>query len=291
MKNTAIENMVFVPGGRFLMGSDNNYPGENTVRFVTVAGFYIDKYEVTNGDYAKFVYDTGYNTVAERPLNPEDHPGINPKLLKPGSLVFWKTRGPVDLMNYYNWWSWVRGASWKQPYGPGSNIKGREKHPAIHIAFEDAVAYAYWAGKELPTVAEWEYASRGGLEGMDFTWANDDIDIFRPMADTWPGIFPFQNLSIDKCEGTSPVGSFAPNGYGLYDMAGNMWEWTCDWFYSNAHAPRPTIKGGSYLCAPNLYLCYRPAWQPQIIDTGMSHLGFRCVYRDQSFLTDPKKLL
>ena len=308
-----LENMVLIPGGSFLMGSDKFYPEEKPVRRVTVDGFYIDKYAVTNEEYTTFVDETAYITVAERPLNPADYPGAKPELLVPGALVFQKSKGPVDLSSYFNWWAWVPGTNWKQPQGPDSSIKGKEKHPVVHIAYEDAEAYAKWAGKELPTEAEWEFAARGGLDGKNFTWGDEDVQLTKPMANTWQGIFPYENLLIDKFEGTSPVGSFEPNGYGLYDMAGNTWEWTSDWYVRNVDEtantvktccttnvnprvvspeksfdecqpdikiPRKVIKGGSHLCAPNYCLRYRPAArQPQMIDTGMNHLGFRCIVR------------
>jgi formylglycine-generating enzyme len=306
-------DMVFIPGGKFLMGSETFYPEEKPVRKVTVDGFYIDTFEVTNAAYKKFIDETGYVTVAERPLNPADYPGAKPEMLVPGALVFQKAKGPVNLNSYFNWWEWVPGTNWKHPQGPQSSINGLEAHPVVHIAYEDAEAYATWAGKELPTEAEWEFAARGGLEGKNFTWGDEDVQLTNPMANTWQGEFPYENLLKDGYEGTSPVGSFAPNGYGLYDMAGNVWEWTCDWYVKNvdesAHKvktccttninprvvspeksydegqpaikiPRKVIKGGSHLCAPNYCLRYRPAArQPQMIDTGMNHLGFRCIIR------------
>lgn len=308
-----LENMAWIPGGKFLMGSDKFYPEEKPVRQVTVSGFYIDKYEVTNEEYQKFVDATGYITVAERRLDPAHYPGADPALLAPGALVFQKAEGPVNLNSYFNWWAWVRGASWKRPQGPRSSIKGLEKHPVTFMAYEDAETYARWAGKDLPTEAEWEYASRGGLEGKAFTWGDEDHQLTQPMANTWQGEFPHQNLLTDGYEGTSPVGSFAPNGYGLYDMAGNVWEWTSDWYvprldesaegvkscctsYVNPRVvspeqsydpcqpqvkiPRKVVKGGSHLCAPVYCLRYRPAArQPQMIDTGMTHIGFRCIVR------------
>ena len=308
-----LDKMVFIPGGRFLMGSDNFYPEEKPVREVTVDGFWMDQFEVTNEAYQQFVKATGYKTVAERPLNPEDYPGALPELLTPGALVFQKAAGPVNLNNYANWWAWVPGANWKHPLGPKSSLKKKETHPVVHIAYEDAEAYAQWAGKELPTEAEWEFAARGGLISKNFCWGDEDVQLTKPMANTWQGLFPFENLLVDKFEGTSPVGSFAPNGYGLYDMAGNVWEWTCDWYLRNIDSstekhkscctpainpkvispdasydpcqpqvkiPRKVIKGGSHLCAPNYCLRYRPAArQPQMIDTAMNHLGFRCIKR------------
>jgi len=306
-------NMILVPGGKFLMGSDQFYPEERPVHEVTVDGFWIDKYEVTNDDYERFVSDTRYVTLAERPLNPKDFPGAPAENLVPGSMVFRKSSGPVDLKNYANWWYWTTGANWRHPSGARSSIQGLEKHPVVHVAYEDAEAYAKWAGKDLPTEAEWEFAARGGLNAAKFTWGNDDVQLTSPKANTWQGEFPWQNLLIDKYEGTSPVGSYEPNGYGLYDMAGNVWEWTSDWYVPNLderalefksccmptknprvispdasydpgqpqfRIPRKVVKGGSHLCAPNYCLRYRPAArQPQMTDTGMSHLGFRCIVR------------
>ena len=305
--------MILVPGGKFLMGSDQFYPEERPVHEVTVDGFWIDKYEVTNDDYERFVSDTRYVTLAERPLNPKDFPGAPAENLVPGSMVFRKSSGPVDLKNYANWWYWTTGANWRHPSGARSSIQGLEKHPVVHVAYEDAEAYAKWAGEDLPTEAEWEFAARGGLNAAKFTWGNDDVQLTSPKANTWQGEFPWQNLLIDKYEGTSPVGSYEPNGYGLYDMAGNVWEWTSDWYVPNLderalgfksccmptknprvispdasydpgqpqfRIPRKVVKGGSHLCAPNYCLRYRPAArQPQMTDTGMSHLGFRCIVR------------
>jgi sulfatase modifying factor 1 len=313
-KSINLKNMVLISEGKFLMGSDKFYPEEKPVHEVTVDAFYIDKHEVTNADYRKFVEDTGYVTIAERSLNPADYPGAQPEMLAPGALVFKKASGPVNLNSYFNWWEWIPGTNWKHPQGPATSLRGIEDHPVVHIAFEDADAYAKWAGKELPTEAEWEFAARGGLDAMDYTWGNDDTQLSKPMANTWQGEFPYQNLLVDKYEGTSPVGSFEPNGYGLYDMAGNVWEWTSDWYVAHldesadkvktcctssvnprvtspemsydpaqpeVKIPRKVVKGGSHLCAPNYCLRYRPAArQPQMIDTGMTHLGFRCISRN-----------
>ena len=312
-KPVEIDKMVFIPGGKFMMGSDKFYPEEKPVHEVTVDGFYIDKYTVTNGEFRKFVKETGYITVAERPLDPKDYPGADPNLLVPGALVFQKSDRAVNLNDYHNWWAWVPGTSWQHPKGPGSNLHEMKEHPVVHVAYEDAEAYAKWAGKEPPTEAEWEFAARGGLEAKNFTWGDDDVQLTKPMANTWQGEFPYQNLLVDKYEGTAPVGSFEPNGYGLYDMAGNVWEWTSDWYVPHLDEtankvktccttsinprvvssdasydpcqpqikiPRKVVKGGSHLCAPNYCLRYRPAArQPQMIDTGMSHIGFRCIVR------------
>jgi len=303
--------MVRVPGGTFRMGSEDFYPEESPVHDVAVDGFWMDRYEVTNEQFAKFVDATGYRTLAERPLNASDFPGAPAENLVPGSLVFRKTSGPVDLGNYVNWWVWAPGACWRHPGGPDSSLEGIEQNPVVHVAYEDAEAYAKWAGKELPTEPEWEFAARGGLEGKKFTWGDEHTPGGKVMANSWQGEFPWQNLLIDGYEGTSPVGSFPPNGYGLYDMAGNVWEWTSDWFVPRHTAeivksccgpavnprilspaksydpnqpqfkiPRKVVKGGSHLCAPNYCLRYRPAArQPQMLDTGMTHLGFRCIAR------------
>ena len=222
--------MKWVPGGTFRMGSDRHYPEEMPVHEVTVDGFWVDQYTVTNRDFAGFVAATGYRTIAERPLDPADYPGAAPHLLKPGSLVFHKTRGPVDLRDYRNWWSWKAGAYWRHPEGKGSSVAGRLDHPVVHVAFEDAQAYAQWAGKALPTEAEWEFAARGGLDGAEFVWGSELTPDGRQMANTWQGEFPWQNLRTDGFERTAPVGAFPANGYGLYDMAGNVWQWTTDWF-------------------------------------------------------------
>jgi formylglycine-generating enzyme required for sulfatase activity len=266
------------------MGDDRFYPEERPVRDVEVEPFRIDARAVTVAEFARFVGETGHVTVAERPPDPADYPGADPDLLVPGSLVFHRTDGPVDLRDVRNWWSYVPGASWRD---------GRDDHPVTHVAYEDAAAYAAWAGKELPTEAEWERAARGGLEGAVFAWGDEELPAGRPMANTWQGEFPWQNLLVDGHEGTSPVGSFPPNGYGLYDMTGNVWEWTADPFDGAAtarpccapdpgagHIPRRVIKGGSHLCAPNYCLRYRPAArQAESVDSSTSHIGFRCVVR------------
>jgi formylglycine-generating enzyme len=303
--------MAWTPGGAFLMGSEAFYPEERPVHGVVVDGFWMDEHPVTAAAFRRFTRDTGYVTVAERPLDPADYPDADPALLVPGSLVFRPSGGPVDLSDNRNWWEYVPGTYWKRPAGPGSTINGRDHHPVVHVAYEDVKAYAKWAGKELPTEAEWEFAARGGLDGAVFAWGNDQFPDGRPMANTWQGEFPWQNLKLDGFEGTSPVGSFPPNGYGLFDMTGNVWEWTCDWFSPGppdggqpvccapnnplvttpegsyaaagepgAQIPRKVIKGGSHLCAPNYCLRYRPsARQPQMVETSTAHLGFRCVVR------------
>jgi formylglycine-generating enzyme required for sulfatase activity len=296
--------MVRIEGGTFAMGSDEFYPEERPVHRVTVDGFWMDEHPVTAADFRRFVRDTGYTTVAERPLDPADYPGADPELLVPGSLVFRKTAGPVSLNDFRNWWEYVPGAFWKKPGGPGTTINGRDRHPVVQVAYEDAEAYAAWAGKYLPTEAEWEYAARGGLDGARFAWGADEVPNGKRMANTWQGEFPWRNTREDGFEGTSPVKSYEPNGYGLYEMCGNVWEWTSD-FFTMRHPdeverpccvprnprvaspqlqeaiPRRVTKGGSHLCAPSYCLRYRPAArQGEAVDTSTGHIGFRCVMRD-----------
>jgi len=301
-------DMAWIAGGSFTMGSDHHYPEEAPAHRASVDGFWIDRTPVTNEEFAEFVDETGHITVAERTPNADDYPGAKPELLVPASVVFRPPSGPVDMTNYFNWWTYVPGATWRNPEGLGSSIDDRMQHPVVHVGFEDAVAYADWAGKSLPTEAEWEFAARGGLDGADFAWG----DSFRPegrwMANVWFGNFPHEDRKVEGY-GTSAVGSFAPNGYGLFDMTGNVWEWTTDW-YSARHEPagsccggvhnprggseqlsfdprtpdikipRKVMKGGSYLCAPNYCRRYRPAARmAQAVDTSTCHLGFRCVVR------------
>jgi formylglycine-generating enzyme required for sulfatase activity len=261
-----------------------------------VGGFWIDPHPVTAGEFRRFVRETGYVTLAERPLDAADYPDADPNLLVPGSLVFRMTSGPVPLNDVRSWWEYVPSAFWKKPGGPGTTINGRDRHPVVQVAYEDAEAYASWSGKALPTEAEWEYAARGGIDGAAFAWGDEHFPNGKPMANTWQGEFPWQNLKVDGFEGTSPVASFPPNGYGLYDVTGNVWEWTSDWFRSDSSEetspccappvrpgerfPRKVIKGGSHLCAPNYCLRYRPAArQGETVDTSTGHIGFRCVVR------------
>jgi formylglycine-generating enzyme required for sulfatase activity len=282
-----MRDMVPIPGGEFLMGSERFYPEERPSRRVAVDGFSIDRGPVTVSDFRRFVEATGYVTVAERPLDPTDFPGADPEVLVPGSLVFRKTDGPVDLRDVLQWWDYEPGATWRG---------GADDHPVTHVAFEDAQAYAAWAGKELPTEAEWERAARGGLEDADFAWGDEHSPDGRAMANTWQGEFPWENLGASGYEGTSPVGAFPPNGYGLLDVTGNVWEWTSDLFAARppgetskaccvATDPgtpiqRRVIKGGSHLCAPNYCLRYRPsARQAEGVDTSTQHIGFRCIVR------------
>ena len=288
----AREGMAWIPAGSFLMGSEDFYPEERPVRRVEVDGFWMDERPVTVAEFRRFVKATGYVTVAERPLDPADYPDADPRALVPGALVFRRARGPVDLRDYRQWWAYVPGATWNRPEGPASDTYSRARHPVTQVAFEDAEAYAAWAGKALPTEAEWEYAARGGLEGAAYAWGDDPFPDGRAMANTWQGEFPWQNLRLDGYEGTSPVGSFEPNGHGLFDMTGNVWEWTCDPFGvapvkspccapdAGGDIPRRVIKGGSHLCAPNYCLRYRPAArQGEAVDTSTGHIGFRCLVR------------
>jgi formylglycine-generating enzyme len=285
--------MVEIPAGRFRMGSSAFYAEEGPEREVEIDGFSIDRHPVTVREFRRFVGDTEYVTVAERPLDPADYPDADPALLRPGSLVFRPAPGPVPLNDASRWWAYVLGACWRHPEGSDSDLAGRDRHPVTHIAFEDAEAYARWAGKELPTEAEWEYAARGGLDGAVFAWGDEFAPGGTMMANTWQGEFPWQNLMSDGYAGTSPVGTFPANGYGLHDVTGNVWEWTtteasshtsesscCAPGPAGEHIPRRVIKGGSHLCAPNYCLRYRPAArQFEAVDTSTGHIGFRCVRR------------
>ncbi len=278
---------VEIPAATFTMGSDRHYPEEAPARAVAVDGFRIARRQVTNAQFAAFADATGYGTVAERPLDPADFPGAPPENLQPGSMVFRRTAGPVDLRHLSQWWAWTPGASWRHPEGPGSSTAGREDHPVVHVAHEDAVAYAAWAGARLPTEAEWELAARGGLDGAAYVWGEEPEPAGARLANYWHGEFPWR--AEPGYGTTAPVGSFPPNGHGLFDMAGNVWEWTADWYGGSEQAsldpgqpqfavPRRVVKGGSFLCADSYCLRYRPAARrPQMIDTGMSHIGFRCA--------------
>ncbi|MBC7504178.1 MAG: formylglycine-generating enzyme family protein [Sandarakinorhabdus sp.] len=298
--------MAHIPGGRFRMGADDGYPEEAPAHSVEIDGFWIDRHAVTNAEFAAFVAATGHITIAERVPRTEDYPGALPEMLFAGSLVFKRTQRTVDIGDWSRWWELRAGADWRHPYGPQSTIKGLADHPVVHVAYADAHAYALWADKDLPTEAEHEYAARGGLDGATYAWGN----VFRPggkhMANTWQGKFPHQNLLEDGWEATAPVGSFPANGYGLFDMIGNTWEWTQDWFQPGHNAdpakaccmpknprgpaiatndpaapiPQRVLKGGSFLCAPSYCQRYRPAARhAESIDTSTCHIGFRCVVR------------
>ena len=306
--------MIHVPGGTFRMGSDAHYPEESPVHRVTVDGFRIDRTPVTNRQFREFVEATGYVTFAEIAPDPKDYPGALPEMLRPSSLVFTPTRQPVDLRDWSQWWQFMAAADWRHPTGPASNLDGLDDHPVVHVAFKDAEAYAAWAGKSLPTEAEWEYAARGGLDGAEYAWGEEFMPAGKHAANTWQGLFPCENLEEDGYTRTSPVTAFPPNGYGIHDMIGNTWEWTTDWFSQPASSPilrrpaasrrtraagrktpattpasptiripRKVIKGGSHLCAPNYCRRYRPAARhAEAVDTSTSHLGFRCVVREDA---------
>ncbi|HET6300010.1 formylglycine-generating enzyme family protein [Microbacterium sp.] len=295
--------MVRIPAGTFDMGSDEFYPDEQPVHERTVEEFWIDRFAVTNEQFAEFVADTGYVTTAEQPLDPEQYPGVAPEDLVPGSLVFTPTSGPVDLSDWRQWWRWEPGASWRHPFGPESSLEGRSRHPVVHVSFADASAYAAWAGKRLPTEAEHEYAARGGAAGERFAWGSEPFPGGNAQANSWVGRFPYDNRGRFGAD-TAPVGSYPPNGYGVYDLIGNTWEWTTD-YYAPRHIvpgarrvdaegrvdllrtasaepgstiPRRVLKGGSYLCAPEYCLRFRPAARsPQSEDSATTHIGFRCV--------------
>lgn len=283
---------MWLPGGGFSMGSDHHYPEESPVRTVTVGPFAIDVHPVTNRQFRRFVEATGHVTVAERPPDAASYPDARPEDLVPGSLVFTMTPGPVNLGEFWRWWAWTPGADWRHPRGPGSSLEGLEDHPVVHVAYRDAESYARWAGMELPAEAEWEYASRGGLEGAEFTWGDDDPQETAPLANTWQGRFPYENTKLDRWAYTSPVGSFPPNGHGLHDMAGNVWEWTRDWYrndyYRQSGGARDpagpskgserVIRGGSWMCSVNYCQGYRvAARQKTAPDSGLTNLGFRCA--------------
>ena len=304
--------MVLISGGTFVMGSDKHYPEEAPAHRVRVSSFWIDRTPVTNREFRKFVNATGHVTLAELPPDPKDYPNALPHMLKPASLVFTPPDHPVDLRVWTQWWTFKFGANWRRPFGPRSSLSGLNEHPVVHVAYRDAEAYARWAGKELPTEAEFEFAARGGLNDAEFAWGEELTPGGRQMANTWQGTFPSENLRLDGYQHTSPVTAFPANGYGVHDMIGNVWEWTSDW-YSDRHEadaakaccvpenprggpeaasydpalpniviPRKVLKGGSHLCAPNYCRRYRPAARhAEPVDTSTNHVGFRCVVREK----------
>jgi sulfatase modifying factor 1 len=305
--------MAWIPGGTFLMGTNDkdSFPNERPAHLVQVQGFWMDEHDVTNAEFSRFVESTGYVTTAERKINWDDlkkelPPGTSKpdeSALAPGALVFTPTAGPVPLDDLSAWWRWVQGANWRHPEGPESSIQGRENHPVVQVSWYDAVAYAQWASKRLPTEAEWEFAARGGLESKRYVWGDEFKPGGKYMANTWQGVFPVRDSGEDGFVGTSPVGSFPANGYGLYDMAGNVWQWCSDWYRVDSHieaagknvcrdpggpvesydpgdpySHKRVVKGGSFLCNPSYCESYRPsARRGTPPDTGSSHTGFRCV--------------
>ncbi len=289
-----LRELVELPGGTFRMGSVSFYPEEAPIHTATVAPFAIERHPVTNAAFAEFVADTGYVTVAERPLDPALYPGVAEADLLPGALAFRPTPGPVDLRDWRQWWDWAPGAHWRQPFGAGSDLVGKDDHPVVQVAYPDAAAYAAWAGRRLPTEAEWEYAARAGSD-TTYAWGQEPTVGGALMANTWQGRFPYRNDGALGFTGTSPVGTFPANGFGLVDMIGNVWEWTTTRFSAHhlgeqqksACCPPPadpdpsvnqTLKGGSHLCAPEYCHRYRPAARsPQSQDSSTTHIGFRCV--------------
>ncbi len=305
-----LDGMIWLDGGEFQMGSDRHYPEEAPRHPVRVDGFWIDRAPVTNAQFAEFVDATGHVTMAEIAPDPADYPGALPELCQPGSLVFNPPSYPVSTQDWSQWWEFRLGADWRHPEGPGSSIDSLMDHPVVHVALADAAAYAEWAGKALPTEAEWEYAAWGGAQESEYAWGDELEPDGRHMTNVWQGQFPWQNLCGDGFTRTSPAGHFPANGFGLFDMIGNVWEWTDDWFRakhpapkdkpccipsnprggprSDSHdrcdtvaIPRKVLKGGSHLCAPNYCQRYRPAARhPQPIDTSTSHIGFRCIRKE-----------
>lgn len=305
--------MIHLAEGSFTMGSDRFYPEERPARRVHVASFWIDETPVTNADFAAFVGATGYRTIAERPIDPSDYSGVDLSMTSAGSLVFRKTATPVPLDNPSRWWEFTAGADWQHPTGSASGLDGLDSHPVVHVAYADAAAYAEWAGKALPTEAEWEFAARAGLDDADFAWGNELAPGGRIMANYWQGLFPYANQRAGGGYRTTAVRSHPASDYGLYDMIGNVWEWTSDWYVLpaklkarkpvrsccgmpdprggalresfDAATPwlrigRKVLKGGSHLCAANYCQRYRPAARhAQMIDSATSHVGFRCVVR------------
>ena len=313
MARQAPPGMAWIPAGEFDMGTDdaNSFPNERPRHRVSLDGFWMDLHHVTNAEFGRFVQETGYITTAERPLDWDElkkqlapgTPRPADDMLQPGTLVFTPPGHPVPLQDMRGWWSWVRGGCWRRPEGQGSDIQGRLEHPVVQVSWEDAGAYAIWAGKRLPTEAEWEYAARGGLAGKRYPWGDELLPGGRHMANVYQGLFPVHDEAEDGFAGTAPAGSFPANGYGLFDMAGNAWQWCADWYRVDMHleaarqgllvnppgppapfdprdpyTPKRVVKGGSFLCHPSYCESYRPSARRGLPpDTGMGHTGFRCA--------------
>ncbi|MEI8125068.1 MAG: formylglycine-generating enzyme family protein [Parachlamydiaceae bacterium] len=310
------KGMVWIQGGTFLMGSDNCYSNEDEKppHTVKIDSFWMDETPITNRQFKQFIDATGYVTTAEKPLVleeimsqvPPGTPTPSPEDLAPGALVFKPSTAPIPLNNHYSWWEWKPGANWKHPLGPDSSIEGKDDHPVVQVSWDDAVAYANWAGKQLPTEAEWEYAAYGGRKDILYAWGNDEFSEERPQANLWQGMFPYKSTKTGGYFGTTPVKTFAPNPYGLYDMTGNVWQWCSDLYHASFYAQEkkkeistnpkgPTIsfdpqepyatkrvhRGGSFLCHGCYCKGYRiTARMKTCPDTGLNHLGFRCTMRE-----------
>lgn len=299
--------MVWIPGGTFTMGSLDHYPEEGPLNRVSIDGFWMDETTVTNREFARFVDATGYRTTAERPPDPAMYPGADPAMLVPGSITFRQPSSRVSLDDPMRWWAWTPGARWDRPFGPGSGIEGREEHPVVHVSYEDATAYAEWSGRSLPDEAQWERAARGGLEGAEFAWGDRIAPGGEERMNRWIGEFPWKyrpRRGGPRRPGTVPVRSFPPNPFGLYEVTGNVWEWTTNW-YAERHPepgpaccsasglrgpgpavspdpvsgiPRRTLRGGSFLCAENYCRRYRPSARiPESVESSTCHISFRCI--------------
>ena len=278
-KSSGRDGMVAIPAGNYQVGSERFYPEEAPVRQVSIAPFEIDLAPVTNAEFQQFVDATGYRTVSERPPDPTLYPDLPPEEQIPESVVFLPPPPTVDRSEPLSWWALIAGADWRHPQGPDTNIEGLMQHPVVHVAFEDALAYADWVGKRLPTADEWEVAARGGLVDQDYAWGSEKTPDGRWLANVWQGPFPWQNKETDGWFWTSPVGSFPANGYGLVDVCGNVWEWTSTpYAVPEGEQERRVIKGGSFLCADNYCHRFRPsALMGQTLDTATCHMGFRCA--------------
>ena len=278
-KSSGRDGMVAIPAGNYQVGSERFYPEEAPVRQISIDSFEIDLAPVTNAEFQQFVDATGYQTVSERPPDPTLYPDLPPEEQIPESVVFLQPPPTVDRSEPLSWWALIAGADWRHPQGPDTNLDGLMQHPVVHVAFEDALAYADWAGKRLPTADEWEVAARGGLVDQDYAWGPDKTPDGRWLANVWQGPFPWDNKETDGWFWTSPVGSFPANGYGLVDVCGNVWEWTSTpYAVPEGEQERRVIKGGSFLCADNYCHRFRPsALMGQTLDTATCHMGFRCA--------------